>query len=90
MNLICWFKVQLFWEGHKNLCNLPHALDLHNYKTSEHEEDCTNFCGLLRKAELYLFSYLWNLHELVDCKRSGLNVLTWLQMWPDCKCELLR
>ena len=34
-------KVQLFWEGHKNLRNLPHGLDI------------GHFCGLLRKAELY-------------------------------------
>ena len=22
------FKGQLFWEGHKNLCNLPHGFDV--------------------------------------------------------------
>ena len=22
-------KVQLFWEGHKNLCNLPHGFDVY-------------------------------------------------------------
>ena len=42
-------KVQLFWEGHKNLRNLPHDFDLYNSKRQNHEED---FCGLLRKAEL--------------------------------------
>ena len=42
-------KVQLFWEGHKNSCNLPHLLS----KRQNHKEDFANFCGLLRKAELY-------------------------------------
>ena len=37
------FKVQVFREGHKNLLS----------KRQNHEEDCTNLCGLLRKAELY-------------------------------------
>ena len=29
------FKVQLFWEGHKNLCNLPHGFEIYleNVKT---------------------------------------------------------
>ena len=44
-------KVQLFWEGHKNFRNLPHGFDVH--KCQNHEEDCANFCGLLRNAELY-------------------------------------
>ena len=28
-------KVQLLWEGHKNLCNLPHGFDIYllNVKT---------------------------------------------------------
>ena len=35
--------------------NLPHGFDIYlNSKRQNHEEDCTNFCGLLRKAELYL------------------------------------
>ena len=40
-----WHKVQLFWEGHTNLLNLPHGFDVC------HEEDYANLCGLLRKAE---------------------------------------
>ena len=36
-------KVQLFWEGHKNLLSKCH----------NHKEDGANFCGFLRKAELY-------------------------------------
>ena len=36
-------KVQLFWEGHKNLLS----------KCQNHKEDGANFCGFLRKAELY-------------------------------------
>ena len=47
------FKVQLFLEGHKNLHNHPHGFDIYiNSKHKSHEEDCVNFCGLLRKAEL--------------------------------------
>ena len=42
------FKVQLFWEGHKNVRNRPYGFEIQN-----HEDDCANFCGLLRKAELY-------------------------------------
>ena len=40
-------KVQLFWEGHKNVRNRPYGFEIQN-----HEDDCANFCGLLRKAEL--------------------------------------
>ena len=36
-------KVQLFWEGHKSLPK----------KCQNHEEDCANLCGLLKKTELY-------------------------------------
>ena len=43
-------KVQLFWEGHKKLRNLPHGL---LSKCQNLEEDCTNFFGLLKKAEFY-------------------------------------
>ena len=43
-------KVKLFWEGHKNLRNLPHGFDIYLVNV-----DCANFCGLLRKAELYIY-----------------------------------
>ena len=33
------------------MLNLPHGFDLLS-KCQNHEEDCANFCGLLRKAEL--------------------------------------
>ena len=46
-------KVQLFREGHKNLGNLPFWCLL--CKCQNHEED---FCGLLRKGELYLLKYV--------------------------------
>ena len=36
---------------HKNLHNLPHVLDI--YLHLNNAEDYANFCGLLRKAELY-------------------------------------
>ena len=44
-------KVQLFWEGHKNLRNLPHGLDIYSdSKRPNNEEDCANICDPLRKA----------------------------------------
>ena len=46
---LAFIKVQLFWEGHK-ICRIFLYL---NSKRQNHEEDCTNFCGLLRRAELY-------------------------------------
>ena len=50
------FKVHLFSESHKNLRNLPHGsvIYLVNIKSKgpNHEEDCENSCGFLRKAEL--------------------------------------
>ena len=27
--LVCFYKVQLFWEGHKNLHNLPYGFDVY-------------------------------------------------------------
>ena len=50
-----WFmivKVQFFWEGYKNLYNLPHRFGHLLSKPSNQLEGCANFCGLLRKAEL--------------------------------------
>ena len=48
-------KVRTFWEAHKNLSNLPHALYIYlvNSKRQPHEEDFYKFCVLLRKSELY-------------------------------------
>ena len=35
--------------------NLPHGFDIYLIlKRQNHEEDCANFCGLLKKAELYI------------------------------------
>ena len=41
-------KVQLFWEGHKYLRNLPHGLDIYLVIV----RDSAKKFGLLRKAEL--------------------------------------
>ena len=46
-NFVCC-KVQLFWEGHKNLCDLPYCFEIYLVNNI-----CANFCGLLLKAELY-------------------------------------
>ena len=51
-------KVQFFWEGHKNLPNL-HLLEMSKPRQN-HKEDCSNFCGLLRKAELYVHILVFN------------------------------
>ena len=40
-------KVQLFWKGHKYLLS----------KCPNHEVNCANFHGLLRKAEFYLMPH---------------------------------
>ena len=47
-------KVQLSWEGHKNARNPPYGFEIYlvNSKRQNHKDDCANFCGLLRKAEL--------------------------------------
>ena len=36
-------KVRTFWEAHKNLRNLPHALYIYLVKCPNHEEDFLNF-----------------------------------------------
>ena len=38
---------QLFWEGHKNWRHPPYGFDIYLRRNG------ANFCGLLRKAELY-------------------------------------
>ena len=51
------FKVQLFWEGHKNL-ELSSIFDIYllNQLICQNNWKITaKFCGLLRKAELYLW-----------------------------------
>ena len=57
-------KVQVFWEGHKILCNLPDGFDVtfSTYITLKHciEDDCTKFCGLLK---IYYF------YKLLDLKK---------------------
>ena len=45
-------KVWTFWEALKIWKHLPHGLDVYYCNFTKHEEDCTNFCVLLRKSEL--------------------------------------
>ena len=45
-------------DSHKNLRNPSHGLDVYLSKRPNHEEDCANFCGLVRKAELYTSSVI--------------------------------
>ena len=40
-------KLQLLWEGYKNVRNRPDGFDIYLVN------DWASFCGLLRKAELY-------------------------------------
>ena len=53
-------KVQLFWEGHKSFPK----------KCQNHEEDCANLCGLLRKIELYVLAEIYLFYiDLWVCQR---------------------
>ena len=71
------FKVQLFWEGHKDLRHPPYGFDVYYVsKYQNHKEDGANFCGLLRKAELYqlfvimpiIFElFVWTLKIIFSC-----------------------
>ena len=45
--------IKQFREGHKILRKRPYDFDVYLSKCQNHEEDYANFCGLLRKAELY-------------------------------------
>ena len=44
------------------LLNLPHGLDVYlvNVKCTNNEEDCADFLGLLRKAQLYQRGQSWS------------------------------
>ena len=46
-----YFKVHIFWKGHKILWNLPLTFDWH-YIGQKLGEDFAKFCGLLRIYEL--------------------------------------
>ena len=65
--LLLIFKVQLFWERHKNLRNLPHGLDIYFVVQKEFKpwQDCANFCGLLK---------CWTLSEFLTWHISWLKV----------------
>ena len=46
-------KVRTFWEAHKNLRNLPHALYIYLVNVKTMRKIFFKFCVLLRKSELY-------------------------------------
>ena len=50
-----------FLRRHKNLRNCPHGFDILLSKFQNHNDDCSHFCGLLRKAELYLCTYVFKI-----------------------------
>ena len=52
------FKVQIFWEGHKNLAHLPLMIWCYKVMSKKRVEDGPNSCGLLRITELY-----WNYYS---------------------------
>ena len=58
-----FFKVHIFWEGHKILWNLHRRFDWH-YIGQIYGGDFAKFCGLLRIYEVYyslpLFCNDWN------------------------------
>ena len=58
-------KVQIFWEDHKILRNLPLTFDystIHIVKSKG--EDFAKFCGLLRIYELYLITIVYPVHQM--------------------------
>ena len=56
-----FFKVHIFWEGHKILRNLHLTFDC-MYCSQKLGEDVAKFCCLLRMYELYVFWW-------ADCQR---------------------
>ena len=52
-NMGLLLKVQTFWEAHKNLRNLPHALYIYLVNVQTMRKIFFKFCVLLRKSELY-------------------------------------
>ena len=52
-------KVRTFWEGHKIWKKSFSRFGRLLSKCTKHEEDCANFCVLLRKSELYAHSCSW-------------------------------
>ena len=52
--MISLIKFSFSQEGHKNVRNRPDGFEIYLVnKCQNHEDDCANFCDLLRKAELY-------------------------------------
>ena len=51
-------KVQLFWEGHKNLRNLPHGFDIYlvNFKTIRQIAQI-----IVAFSEKLIFNKAWNI-----------------------------
>ena len=73
-------KVQLFWEGHKNLRNPPHGFDIYSVnilcKHQNYEEDCENFLAFSEKL-----NFTWNSTFLKFC--SALKKLLCLHIFSD-------
>ena len=57
-----YFKVHIFWEGHKILQNFPLTFDCINC-SQKFGEDFAKFCGLLRIYELYKDHFLLKLSD---------------------------
>ena len=64
--ILCWFKVHIFWKGHKILWNLHHRFDCYNIGQI-YCGDFTKISGLLRMYELYVLCK--------SCKRETVFVL---------------
>ena len=52
-NLQIVFKVQLFWEDHKNVCNRPYGFEIYLENVKTMRTIAQIFVAFLRKAELY-------------------------------------
>ena len=75
---LLWFKVHIFWEGHKILRNLHQLFDW-QYIGQIIGGDFANFCGLLRLYELYQS----NIFEVIGLPQSSSildSILT--HHWP--------
>ena len=82
-------KVHIFWEGHKFLRNLHCTVDLSHVCSNGqiYAGDFENFCGVLRRYELYIvlndIHYLWTVYDVTrkDPLERPLQLLLWHFTW---------
>ena len=75
-------KVRTFWEAHKDLRNLPHALYIYSVNDQTMRKIFFKLCVLLRKSELLNSKMVFKKESLQD-KTYGQFGLGWLcSFWP--------